>query len=246
MSNAIIAGAFNALAPAGLDANDFRLFGATIRAGRRVRRGQHVHRSGDRFGCLFAVRRGFYKSYGESSDGRTYVTGFPMTGDLSGLDGFENGHHRRSLVALEDGEVCFIPYAALEDACARSMALQRHLHRVMSSELIREQQVIRVITTMTAQERVASFLIELSERFAARGYSRREFNLRMTRDEIASYLGLKLETISRMFTLLRDTGCIDVRTRSIKVLDLGALMDIAGESAINRPEVDTIAVKWAA
>jgi CRP/FNR family transcriptional regulator len=116
----------------------------------------------------------------------------------------------------------------------------------MSSELIREQQVIRVITTMTAQERVATFLIELSARFAARGYSRREFNLRMTRDEIASYLGLKIETISRMFTLLRDTGCIDVHVRSVRLLDLSALIAIAGESAINRPELDTVAVKWAA
>jgi CRP/FNR family transcriptional regulator len=217
--------------PCGLVKEDLTRVDELVYSRRRVKRGEHLYRAGDPFHALYAFRTGFFKSYIQTADGRTHVTGFQMAGDVVGLDGIESGQHKLDVVALEDGEVCVIPYAELEALASRTPALQKHLHRLMSREIVREQAQLMLLGTMRAESRVAAFLLNLARRFASRGYSATEFNLRMTREEIGSYLGLKLETVSRIFSRFQERGLISAQNRYVKVLDRGALEAVAAEAA---------------
>lgn len=185
---------------------------------KRVKRGETLYHAGSAFESLYAVRSGFLKSRLMLEDGRDQVTGFHMAGELVGLDGIGSGSHSADVIALEDTEVCVIPYARLEEP-----TLQRQLHKVMSRELVRDHGVMMLLGTMRAEERLAAFLINLSQRFVARGYARDDFHLRMTRDEIGSYLGLSLETVSRLFSRFQDEGLITVQQKHIRILDIPGL-----------------------
>jgi len=190
---------------------------------RQVARGTSLFSSGEAFDALYAVRSGFFKTLATGSDGRTQVIGFQMAGELLGLDGVADELHTVDAVALEDAEVCILPYRELERLSRASAALQRQLHKVMSREIVREQGVMRLLGTMKADERVAALLVNLSRRFGARGYSREAFRLRATREELGSYLGLKLETVSRAFSRLQEAGLIEVDGREIGLRDVQAL-----------------------
>ena len=186
---------------------------------KRVKRGEHLYRAGDPFHALYTFRTGFFKSFVTSEDGRTHVTGFQMPGEILGLDGIELDRHSQDVIALEDAEVCVIPYAQLAERADVVPSLQRHLHRIMSREIIREHGLMLLLGTMHADGRVAAFLLNLAQRFAERGYSAREFNLRMTREEIGSYLGLKLETVSRVLSRFQERGLIETQNRLVRILD---------------------------
>jgi CRP/FNR family transcriptional regulator len=146
-----------------------------------------------------------------------------MTGELLGLDGISNETHSCNAVALEDSEVCVIPFSHLEDLSREIYSLQHHFHKVMSREIVRDHGVMMLLGTMRAEERLATFLLNLSQRFTARGFSPAEFNLRMTREEIGSYLGLKLETVSRAFSRFHEEGLIAVQQRHIRILNTPGL-----------------------
>ncbi|HVO88476.1 MAG TPA: helix-turn-helix domain-containing protein [Casimicrobiaceae bacterium] len=214
--------------PSGLNGEPNSLIDELVTTRKRVRRGEHVYRANDRFTTLFAFRTGFYKAYVESEDGRTHVTGFHMAGDVAGFDGIGTERHRQNLVALEDGEVCLISYPRLEATCSRVPSMQRYMYKMLSSEIVREQELMLLLGTMRAEARVGAFLLNLSQRFAQRGYSSVEFILRMTREEIGSYLGLKLETVSRIFSRLQEEGVLQVQGRAIKLLDMPALSELVG------------------
>jgi CRP/FNR family transcriptional regulator len=156
-------------------------------------------------------------------DGREQVAGFHMAGDLLGLDAIGSGTHTCDTVALEDSEVCEIPFPYLEQLSRELPSLQHQLHRIMSREIVRDYGVMLLLGSMSAEERLAAFLLNLSQRFATRGYSLSEFRLRMTREEIGSYLGLKLETVSRAFSGFQDRGLIDVRQKHVRILDFPGL-----------------------
>ena len=188
---------------------------------KRLKRGESLYRAGGGFDSLYAVRSGFFKSRVVLEDGRDQVTGFHMAGEVLGLDGIGTGAHSGDVIALEDSEVCVIPYERLEEP-----GLQRQLHKVMSRELVRDQGVMMLLGTMRAEERLAAFLLNLSQRFTARGYSASEFHLRMTRDEIGSYLGLSLETVSRLFSRFQDEGLITVQQKHICILDIAGLRNV--------------------
>jgi CRP/FNR family transcriptional regulator len=183
-----------------------------------VKRAESLCRAGGSFDALYAVRSGFFKSSVVLEDGRDQVTGFHMAGEILGLDGIGTGSHAADVIALEDSEVCIIPYSRLEQP-----SLQRQLHKLMSRELVRDQGVMTLLGTMRAEERLAAFLLNLSQRFVARGFSPREFHLRMTRDEIGSYLGLSLETVSRLFSRFQDEDLITVQQKHICILDVPGL-----------------------
>jgi CRP/FNR family transcriptional regulator len=185
---------------------------------KRVKRSESLYRAGGAFDALYAVRSGFFKSSVVLEDGRDQVTGFHMAGEILGLDGIGTESHAADVIALEDSEVCIIPYARLEQP-----SLQRQLHKLMSRELVRDQGVMTLLGTMRAEERLAAFLLNLSQRFVARGFSPREFHLRMTRDEIGSYLGLSLETVSRLFSRFQDDELITVQQKHICILDVPGL-----------------------
>ena len=204
--------------PCGLDGPETAALGDLIYTRRRVKRGESLYRAGSAFDSIFAVRSGFLKSSVVLEDGRDQVTGFHMAGEILGMEGIGTGSHNADVIALEDSEVCIIPYARLEEP-----GLQRQLHKVMSRELVRDQGVMMLLGTMRAEERLAAFLLNLSQRFLARGYSAQEFHLRMTRDEIGSYLGLSLETVSRLFSRFQDEGLISVQQRHIRILEVPGL-----------------------
>jgi CRP/FNR family transcriptional regulator len=201
-----------------LNGHDTQLLDDLIYTRKRIRRGDTLYRAGGEFDSLFAIRSGFFKSSMILEDGRDQVTGFHMAGEVLGTDGIGTGNHSSDVIALEDSEVCVIPYQRLEEP-----SLQRQLHKVMSRELVRDQGVMMLLGTMRAEERLAAFLLNLSQRFVARGYSSNEFHLRMTREEIGSYLGLSLETVSRLFSRFQSDKLISVQQKHIRILDVPGL-----------------------
>ncbi|MEO5672963.1 MAG: fumarate/nitrate reduction transcriptional regulator Fnr [Ramlibacter sp.] len=190
---------------------------------RRIVAGQVLYREGDRFQHIFAVRAGTFKSCLTLADGREQVSGFHMAGELMGLDGVAQGTHASSAVALEDAEICAIPYAHLNDLSAQSPKMQHIVSRLMSREIVREHSLMMLLGSMNAEERLAAFLLNLSQRLKARGYSPSEFHLRMSRAEIGSYLGMKLETVSRTFSAFQLHRLLDVDKRHIRILDMEGL-----------------------
>ena len=215
--------------PLGLSQADIDKLDSLVRVRRSYRKGEHVYRGGDKFDTLYAIRRGFFKNSVLSEDGRDQVTGFFMTGELLGLDGIGTEHHTCDGVALEDSEVCAIPFSRLEELSREMQALQHHFHKVMSREIVRDHGVMMLLGSMRAEERLAAFLLNLSQRFTARGYSPSEFYLRMTREEIGSYLGLKLETVSRAFSRFQEIGAVAVQQKHIRINDIAKLRELVGQ-----------------
>nr|WP_235837894.1 helix-turn-helix domain-containing protein [Chitinasiproducens palmae] len=209
--------------PDGLSAEELSRLDEIICLSRRVSRGEALYRSGDTFSNLYAVRAGSFKTVVTHDDGREQVTGFAIAGEPLGLDGISDESHGCDAIALEDSIVCVIPFHLLEMLCRESRAVQRHVHRMMSSEIVRESALMMLLGNMRADERVATFLLGLSKRLEARGYSASEFNLRMTRDELGSYLGMKLETVSRTFSKLQRQALISTQGKSVRLLDTDGL-----------------------
>jgi CRP/FNR family transcriptional regulator len=179
--------------------------------------------TGDKFTSLYAIRTGFFKTCLASEDGRNQVTGFQMAGEIIGLDGIVNDQHSCNAVALEDAEVCVMPFDRIEEISREVTALQHHVHKIMSREIVREHGVMLLLGSMRADERVAAFLLNLVQRLHSRGFSQSELVLRMTREEIGSYLGLKLETVSRTFSKFVDDGVVEVKQRHVRILNPEAL-----------------------
>jgi CRP/FNR family transcriptional regulator len=212
--------------PMGLSRAEIEHLDQLVYTRRRVKRGENLYRAGDGFNSLYAVRSGFFKSNVILEDGRDQVTGFHMPGEILGLDGIGTERHTCNALALEDGEVCVIPFARLEEVSREVRNLQHQFHKVMSREIVRDQGVMMLLGTMRAEERLAAFLLNLSQRFVARGYSPSEFHLRMTREEIGSYLGLKLETVSRIFSKFQEQGLISVQQKHIRILNTDGLKEL--------------------
>lgn len=215
--------------PVGLDANDMKLVDATVRRRTRLRKGETLYRAGQPFSALYAIRLGTLKTTVLSEDGRNQVAGYHLQGDLVGLDGLGTERHGCEAVALEDSEVCAIPFCELEELARSVPALQRNLHQLLAREISRDHGVMLVLGSMRAEERLASFLLNLSRRYQLRGYSSTEFVLRMTREEIGSYLGLKLETVSRIFSKFQEEGFISVQQKHIRILNVDGLKALLGQ-----------------
>lgn len=190
---------------------------------RRIKAGDALFRQGDAFQYFFAVRSGSFKVSIAAEDGREQVTGFHIPGEQVGLDGLAEGRHRSTAIALEDADACAVPYAALSELAMRSAHMRDMVGRLMSREIVRDNSLMLLLGNMNASERLASFLLNLSARFKARGYSASEFHLRMTRAEMGSYLGLKLETVSRMFSEFQREGLLEVDKRHVRILDIERL-----------------------
>lgn len=205
--------------PVGLTREELMQLDSVIRQSRRLRRSEYLFHSGDTFKSLFAVRIGFFKTSLTSPDGLEQITGFQMSGELIGLDGIGNKIHRCDAIALEDSEVCELPFTLLESLGREIHSMQHHFYRLMSQEIVRHQTIMLMLGNMKAEERLASFLLNLSQRLASRGFSSNDFILRMSREEIGSLLGLKLETVSRMLSKFQQNGWISVDYKHIKLID---------------------------
>ena len=220
--------------PLGLSHPDIERLEKLVAASKRLRRGERLFRAGDTFESLYAVRTGFLKSTALSPDGNEQVLGFHMAGELVGLDGISDGTHTCEAVALEDSDVCIIPYAGIEAIASAVPKLRNHFHKVMSREIVREHGAMLLLGTMHADERLAVFLLNLSLRFEARHYSRTEFVLRMTRAEIGSLLGLKLETVSRTLSRFAQDGLLEVNQKHVRIVNPDGLRAIVTGEAPDR------------
>jgi len=209
--------------PMGLNDSEMERIDEIVATRRKVARGENLFRNGEKFNALYAIRTGFFKTCVSSEDGRDQVTGFQMAGEIIGLDGIVSDHHTCDAVALEDAEVCVMNYDRIEELSREINALQRHVHKIMSREIVREHGVMLLLGSMRAEERLAAFLLNLVQRLHARGFSQSELVLRMTREEIGSYLGLKLETVSRTFSKFAEDGIIEVKQRHVRILNTDAL-----------------------
>jgi len=216
--------------PVGMSNEQLERLDGMVATRRQVGRGDRLFHTGDEFHSLYAVRTGFFKTCISSEDGRDQVTGFQMAGELLGLDGIGTERHTCDAVALEDSQVCVIPFQQLEDLTREFSDLQRQFHKIMSREIVRDHGVMLLLGSMRAEERLAAFLLNLTQRLQARGFSASSLILRMTREEIGSYLGLKLETVSRTFSKFQDEGFLEVKQRQIRVLNQPALQNLVNGS----------------
>ena len=209
--------------PIGLSAEELRRVDELVTRRPIIKRGTTLFRNGEKFTSLYAIRTGFFKTSVTTEDGRDQVTGFQMAGEIMGLDGIVNDHHTCDAIAIEDAEVCILPFERIEEISREVKALQHHVHKIMSREIVREHGVMLLLGNMRAEERLAAFLLNLVQRLHARGFSQSDLVLRMTREEIGSYLGLTLETVSRTFSKFADDGLIAVNQRHIQIQNADAL-----------------------
>jgi CRP/FNR family transcriptional regulator len=214
--------------PCGLTAEKLGDMDELTRVKRRVARGAALYRNGDSFDSLYAVRSGSFKSVGVSRAGQEKVTGLHLSGEMMGLDAINSRVHGYDAIALEDSEVCVVPYTRLTQLALRVPELQASLLRILSGDISRDQGLMLLLGGMDAEQRLAAFLLSLSKRYQRLGYAATRFSLRMTREEIGSYLGLTLETVSRLFSRLHREGLLSVHQREIELKDMAKLRELVG------------------
>jgi CRP/FNR family transcriptional regulator len=202
---------------------------------RRLKAGDTLLRAGDRFNAIYVVRSGFLKTVSIDPTGAELVLGFPMGGDVIGLDGVDSGHYTADVTALDMTTVAAIPFARLAQLGHEHQGVERLLYSLFSRELGQRRTIAWLLGALSAEARVASFLLDLADRYARLGYSRTSFMVRMTRQEMGSYLGLKLETVSRMFSSFAAAGLIEVDAKSVKLLDADGLRRIVEPPVEERP-----------
>jgi CRP/FNR family transcriptional regulator len=212
--------------PHGLAPDTLSRLESVIHTARTVKRGEAVFREGDAFHNLYAVRSGSLKTVATRHDGREQVIGLHLAGEALGLDGISDDTHPSTAIALEDSSVCVIPYRPLTALCTEATTMQLRMHKLMSGQIVRETAQAILLGSLNADERIASFLLDVSLRYRKRGYSAAEFNLRMTREDIGSYLGMTLETVSRTLSKFQRCGLIAMQGRVVRVVDFDGLQAI--------------------
>ena len=222
---------FQLCLPMGIADRELVLLDKIIRRRRPLKRGEYLYQQGHTFQAIYAVRTGSIKTSTTTHDGSEMVTGFHLPGELLGLDAICNEIHPCAAVALESCTVCELPYDHLERLNEHLPGLQQQLTKMLSREILSGQALLALLSKRSAEERLAALLLNLSARFRRRGYSGSEFILSMSRTDIGNYLGLAVETVSRMFTRFQEQGLIDVRRKHVVILDLRALHDLACRSS---------------
>lgn len=228
-------GLFQLCLPVGISGADLELLDSIIKRRRPIKRGEHLFQVGDPFQAIYAVRSGSIKTYVPTEDGYEQVTGFHLPGELVGLDAIHADIHPCAAKALETTSLCEIPFERLEELSERIPTLRHQLLKIMSREILHEQSLLMLLGKKNAEERLASLLLSLSGRYQQRGFSATEFNLSMSRNDIGNYLGLVVETVSRLFTRFQDEGLLTVQRKHIRILDLNRLYAIACQSRSYAP-----------
>ncbi|MGK5015725.1 helix-turn-helix domain-containing protein [Janthinobacterium sp. HLS12-2] len=216
--------------PFGLDERGVAQLDRIIGKRHWVERNELLIRVGEPFHCLYIIHGGQFKTFRDSAHGKQHVMGFHMAGEILGMNAISNGIHDSNAMAFEDSEVCEVPFAQLQILCASIPALQQHFHRILSEEINRDQRVMRFLGS-SAEQRFATFLLDLSNRFAARGYSRYDFTVLMSREDIGNYIGLTMESVSRLMSKFRRQGWISTDGKDLHILNHAAIAALAnGES----------------
>lgn len=213
---------------AGLNTEEMTILGETTRQGRPLPRGHRLYRAGDALENLYLIKSGAVKTYHTTPDGLEQILRFHLPGDLIGLDAMGQDRHTSTAVTLETTSVCMLPWTAVETLTRRVPAVQRSLMRFIGNELANENDRVVLLGQRSARERLAAFLLHLSAQFQRRGFSATEFNLSMSRQEIANYLALAIETVSRLFTAFQSEGLLAIDRRFVRVLEREALVQMVG------------------
>jgi len=213
--------------PLALESDDIEQLDRIIQRSKPLQKNQHLYRERDEFQSVFAVRSGALKAYRTTDDGREQVTGFYFPGEILGFDGISNNAHASSAKALETSAICEIPFASLQKLSALMPSLQRHFFQLMSREITEDQQLITLLSKNSADERVAALMLSISLRNARRKLSATQFRLPMSRVDIGNYLGLTVETVSRVFSRMQKLDILQVDNKEIEILDVAALRDMA-------------------
>lgn len=216
-------GLYELCLPLGLNGNDLDRLESIIKRSRPLKKGEILFHQGDNFRAVFAVRSGSLKTYTIDNNGSEQITGFHLPGELVGLDAINDDRHPCYTMALETTSFCEIPFEQLESLSGELPSLRRQLLRVMSKEITQDAGMLMLLGKKTAEERLASLLLSLSTRFKERGFSAKEFNLSMSRNDIGNYLGLAVETVSRLFTRFQEQGLLRAQGKHIELLNLDGL-----------------------
>jgi CRP/FNR family transcriptional regulator len=215
--------------PVGMPAHEIEQLDTLVKERIRVEKGQALYRHGETLNALFGLRSGSLKTLLEEANGAQQITGFFLPGEIVGLDGMIEGEHSSSAIAMEDSEVCVVRVQDIDEISRYVPSLQHQVRRLMSKEIARSHQVLLALGSMRSEQRLAAFLVNLSQRLAILGYSPTDFVMRMSREEIGNYLGLTLETISRLFSRFARDGLIKISQREVKILDPHALNELVGK-----------------
>ncbi len=210
--------------PIGISRKDMQRLDDIIKRKRPLPAGQALFRQGEDFRALYAIRSGSFKSVVYENNGRESINAFHFPGEILGLDSISERSCPSSAISLETSSVCELPFEELEELAQHIKGLQHQLLRIMSREIKAEDAFLRSLTHRSADQRLASFIINLAERRGNHGYSNHEFKLAMSRSDIANYLGLAVETISRLFTRFQNEGLLEIRRKKLKILKPEALM----------------------
>ncbi len=226
---------FQLCLPVGIDTADLDRLDRIIRRRRPLKRGEQLFGVGDGFSAIYAVRSGSIKTFIPAEDGQEQVTGFHLPGELLGLDAIHNQQHPCAARALETTSLCEIPFDLLGDLSQQIPSLQAQLLKIMSKEIFDDQSLLLLLGKKSAEERLAALLLSLSGRYCRRGFSAYEFNLSMSRNDIGNYLGLAVETVSRLFTKFQERSIINAQRKHVQILDAPALTRIATGAKVERP-----------
>lgn len=218
---------FQLCLPIGVDLDEFKVLDDIINRHRTLKRGEYLYRAGEPFHTLYAVGAGSIKSFTVLNDGSEQVTGFHLPGEMLGLEAINEAIHPRSAKALETTNLCEIPFERLGEISQRIPALQTELLKVMSKEILHDQSLLVLLGKKSAEERLAAFLVSISTRYKQRGFSAESFRLGMSRNDIASYLGLAVETVSRLFTRFHEENLLQVHGKDIVIADEARLHAMA-------------------
>lgn len=213
--------------PLELSHSDVEELERIIKRRRPLQRGEHLFQAGDPFTAIYAIRSGSIKTFTTTDDGQEQVTGFHLPSELVGLDAITTETHNCTARALETTSACEIPFNRLQELGAKIPGLQRQLLRIMSREILEDQDLMIWLGKKSAEERLASLLLRMSKRFTERNFSAREFNLSMSRTDIANYLGLAVETVSRLFSRFQAEGLLSVDRKHVVIEDMTGLQQMA-------------------
>ncbi|AZZ97896.1 MULTISPECIES: FNR family transcription factor [Pseudoalteromonas] len=216
--------------PFSLNGSEMDKLDEIIERKKPLHKGDFLFESGSELNAIFAVRSGSFKSYTISEQGDEQITGFHLAGDLVGFDAINKMQHQSFAQALETSMVCEIPFDTLDELAGKLPKLRQQIMRLMSSEINYDQEMLLLLNKKTAEERLATFIFNLSNRFGERGFSRKEFRFTMTRGEIGNYLGLTVETISRLLSRFQKAEIIKVEGKFITILDIDELAKAAAIS----------------
>jgi CRP/FNR family transcriptional regulator len=214
--------------PVGMSPSDIERLEQVVKERLRVSKGGFIYHQDDEATALYGIRSGSVKTQVEDSSGQAQVTGFLLPGELLGIDGYLSARHLTHAIAMEDTELCVVRIADVESVTLQVPVLNRQLRRLTSQEIMRSQQLIMSLGVLRSEQRLAAFLLNLSQRLGALGYSPREFILRMSREDIGNHLGLTLETVSRLFSRFARDNLIRIRQREVQLLDLDLLRELSG------------------